>query len=703
MHDGSPHRDALRLDRVVLRGAEGACPDPLRARLRLERTLATTDWTPAGLPPGALLFVRRLRVQGPGFATGGGDSPIGRDPFADDRVFASRIADALRAQGRAARRPWSDALAVDADAVWFEDEHELAACLIRDWLRGLVAQRWWWRSVLAGAGIDAWLRSELLPRGERLAPTLQRLATVSLADAWLARMDDADARAGFDALARAYALPPARVEDVDATRDRNDDPDQQEASTRRPARRTSSVQAAARRRLQRIVPELGAMTWRPAQARLLAYGLAVLRAPAEACTRAFADDVAAWRPVQDRAREDIPADDAIESGIVEAVDADRVRDDASRTQPSQARATSSTHPTLAAATRADTETAGPAAGDASRQHPASSAEVASTPASGVTPAAKGIDAGDRQASLAAVASSADIAMSSALELPLPTQDVSPAMTDAEIVGETAPVAMPVAVSRTLSTRHGGLFYVLNAALALGVYGDFTAPRTQGIPLSPWDLLAWLGLHWFGRAFRRDPLWRLLADLSGRSPKRAPSWRIDPPSQWAPEDDWLRAWSPIVMLDHGVDRRARRLQVRHPDGFAVFDVPRDTRLRPAAQARALCLARGCASRARLQPTASTSTSTKTRRLRTLPADPGARWLHCFAGYLAARFMRALGATSPRAAVALLCRHAAEVRCDASRVEIALSLSSLPLPVRIAGLDRDPGWIPAAGRDVRFHFS
>ena len=67
------------------------------------------------------------------------------------------------------------------------------------------------------------------------------------------------------------------------------------------------------------------------------------------------------------------------------------------------------------------------------------------------------------------------------------------------------------------------------------------------------------------------------------------------------------------------------------------------------------------------------------------------------------MRALGATSPRAAVALLCRHAAEVRCDASRVEIALSLSSLPLPVRIAGLDRDPGWIPAAGRDVRFHFS
>ena len=28
--------------------------------------------------------------------------------------------------------------------------------------------------------------------------------------------------------------------------------------------------------------------------------------------------------------------------------------------------------------------------------------------------------------------------------------------------------------------------------------------------------------------------------------------------------------------------------------------------------------------------------------------------------------------------------------------------LPLAVRFAGLDRDPGWIPAAGCDVRFHF-
>ena len=38
----------------------------------------------------------------------------------------------------------------------------------------------------------------------------------------------------------------------------------------------------------------------------------------------------------------------------------------------------------------------------------------------------------------------------------------------------------------------------------------------------------------------------------------------------------------------------------------------------------------------------------------------------------------------------------------RVDLRLPLDRLPLAVRLAGLDRDPGWIPAAGADFRFHF-
>jgi hypothetical protein len=39
---------------------------------------------------------------------------------------------------------------------------------------------------------------------------------------------------------------------------------------------------------------------------------------------------------------------------------------------------------------------------------------------------------------------------------------------------------------------------------------------------------------------------------------------------------------------------------------------------------------------------------------------------------------------------------------TRVDIVIQLAEHAIEVRLAGLDRDPGWIPAAGRDVRFHF-
>jgi hypothetical protein len=38
----------------------------------------------------------------------------------------------------------------------------------------------------------------------------------------------------------------------------------------------------------------------------------------------------------------------------------------------------------------------------------------------------------------------------------------------------------------------------------------------------------------------------------------------------------------------------------------------------------------------------------------------------------------------------------------RLDLHFPLAELPLAVRLAGLDRDPGWIPAVGCDVRFHF-
>ena len=68
----------------------------------------------------------------------------------------------------------------------------------------------------------------------------------------------------------------------------------------------------------------------------------------------------------------------------------------------------------------------------------------------------------------------------------------------------------------------------------------------------------------------------------------------------------------------------------------------------------------------------------------------------------RLVLALGLDDARDLVPVLLRLPARLADGGERIDLHVDLAALPLPVRLAGLDRDPGWIPAAGCDVRFHF-
>ena len=84
------------------------------------------------------------------------------------------------------------------------------------------------------------------------------------------------------------------------------------------------------------------------------------------------------------------------------------------------------------------------------------------------------------------------------------------------------------------------------------------------------------------------------------------------------------------------------------------------------------------------------------------DRPAGWLDEHLGTLHARLRLALGADESFDLPAIVCCHRAQIEITPSRVDVHLALCDLPLDLRIAGLDRDPGWIPAAGRSVAFHF-
>ena len=254
--------------------------DALRARQRLERALADVDWSPPGLPARAMLFVRRLVADG----------RRGLRPQAEGGGLGQGVSAALRAHAHTARRPWLHDDAGRADAVLFADEAELLACLWRDWARGALAQRWWWRNVMGGQDAAAWLRLQAWPRGEWVAPALALLAGHGDAVACVACLPARDAERALQAVIAAYGLvhlgqwAPAVLPQDDAgpAQAALNEPDGA------PPRAGGGLRSTARRRLLGLVPEFDTAQLAPAQRRLLAVALGVVRAPAWARSPDFA-------------------------------------------------------------------------------------------------------------------------------------------------------------------------------------------------------------------------------------------------------------------------------------------------------------------------------------------------------------------------------------------------------------------------------
>ncbi|MFD9100234.1 hypothetical protein ACFVZN_04070 [Streptomyces virginiae] len=241
----------------------------------------------------------------------------------------------------------------------------------------------------------------------------------------------------------------------------------------------------------------------------------------------------------------------------------------------------------------------------------------------------------------------------------------------------------------MDTSYGGLFYLLNLALRLGLYGDFSAPCEPGIALHPFDLLALLGTELLTDPDPADGIWPLLADLAGRTGGAVPGAGFVPPDDWRVPVQWLApfddsdvsaAW--LWSSAHG------RLRVRHPAGFTILDAalgaPQPGGRRPERCGSERCGSVRCGSERRRSG-----------------ADRIRRWLAALGDYARARL--ALALDHPSATVVdLVVRHRARVFVTPVHVDIALSLDMLPVEVRMAGLDRDPGWLPAAGRAVSFRF-
>lgn len=646
---------ALDYGRTVIARARirTGAPDPLLARLQVESALANATLAPDGLPPSAILLVRKL-------ADSSHDRlGIGRGSLGVRPEWEHALRSRLAALAACAARPTRNAVPESAEAVLFADESELLACLARDWVHGAGA-RWWWRTLfpdrdLAAAVIRAWRdRVECVPAAMRHlhasgddAIVVSRLGARVVGTFLQAVLRVYGLTQLGAALAMLFETQPARSEKV----------------TGRTAE--SGLRATLLAQATRVdapwshyLPTNTAASLGPQRAAFLGVCLSLADAPQSTRTSAYAARLREW------VRYQLPAES--ERIVVPAALTPDPNGDGPRPSPGEI----------------DRDGAIPAEATPivlrAVEHPIPG-DWAHAPLGHVPPVP-----------LPAAREHKGAARAMSPQGPPP-------------VPHESGLATGAGSEPCIETEWGGVLFLINLGLFLELYGDFANPGRAGIELPVWDFAALIGEDLAGPGLREDPIWALLAQLSGRGTHEEPGVDFHPQPDWRMPVSWLRSAAPGSLARARI--RRGRLRVLHAAGFAVLDLPVRPRHARTQLAREIApyVHAGVVDEGALPPPARTrhpagsGTARARRRGATL-----AQWLGWMLPFVRHRLVKALGLQHTADIAPALLQRAARVFVTPTRIDARFALAELPVAVRLSGLDRDPGWVPAAGRTIRFHF-
>jgi hypothetical protein len=207
----------------------------------------------------------------------------------------------------------------------------------------------------------------------------------------------------------------------------------------------------------------------------------------------------------------------------------------------------------------------------------------------------------------------------------------------------------------IDTQQAGVFYLINLMAQLDVPACFENDWSLASQVGAWGVLETMArglLNEDGRGLSRDPIWALMANLDGREPGTLPGAGFQGGECFCLPAPWLR----------------------HIEGAE----------REFFEQTPLADLRGSLAEV-LNPRLS-------------------RWLSFVLPYIRVRLRRALDSISTETfdlQEALLLRQG-RLYVTSTHVDLVMSLWDVSVPIRMAGLDCNPGWMPEFGRVILFHF-
>lgn len=677
------------IDRLRVKAEPERADQAAALRLRLSHLLGTAELIPPGFPPSAILIVRRLADPLPG-RLAGDERAMRADPDWDRAVQA-----ALAGLWHTAARPAAGPVPAGAEAVCFDDLAQLLACLALALGRGEAGGQWWWQSVLrtyrrAGGGGGEPSAAEALAAQPHLLPAvLNHLMKQGAAIEVLRAMTPAEAeelalQMGSEFSLTDWTSPVAPRTDESSIESLQHSPTEPVETRRAPRLQLHREPPPPWEGLLppgRVPHGLSA----PARA-LLGLGLVLARRPAAARTGRFARSLRVWWAAASAQGPDRPPERPHLAGAQERERPGTAPPALAPEYPVESGQPMGELPGRVPATpEAGGETRRPHRQEARSAERRRATEERYQP----QPARQEVQPPWQEAAAGHLAPVPD--PTSVAERASPEKEA-----EAAEVGGVDPEEPPAhRMQEGVDSHLCGLFYLVNLMLALDLPASFEEDWSLDSRAGPWAVLEALGRGLLGEewpAHAGDPVWAALALLDGRpegslAGEGLPGCeRFRLPAAWLTTQGLGGPWRWNLAEGH--------LRIWSEQGYTLADLPAESD--PATQATTLLA--GCGSPD--QPLRSHEEPPRAVAPGLSRVSPSLeRWASLALPAVQLLAARALGESLAPALLMVPGR----LYVTSSHLDILMPLDRISLPVRMAGLDRNPGWQPAWGRVISFHFS